>query len=179
MIDHWDYLEAWGDDNIIRFPRSQWIEEFPVPSEAYPDVDFIPIDMSVVFTSYLDGGRFDLYDQINLRLSDDEVMPLIVIGAVPENPDSALFAFEANGGRVVLLGVDEGALELVNSTFKALAEFLFHFARFVDEDTGIDGRARRATKLLEILRGIDEAAFKNPESWWAIALSKLGATSVG
>ncbi|MEU0540669.1 SUKH-4 family immunity protein [Nocardia sp. NPDC005978] len=176
MTTRQQYVDAWGIDNIFEFPRAEFIEEFRAPVESYPEIDFIPTDMSVVFTSYLEGGKYSLYDSINLRIADDEFMPLVIIGAVPSDPDSALFCFDANGGRVVLLGTEAGTLELVNSTFKALSDFLYQFALFIDADTGIDGRAQRASVLFEKLRSIDEAAFKNPESWWTVALTQLGAT---
>ncbi|MGX1804700.1 SUKH-4 family immunity protein [Nocardia sp. NPDC055321] len=176
MIDHQDYIDAWGIDKVFEYPRAEWISEYSAPPEVYPDVDFIPTDMSLFFTSYLEGGRFHLYDRINLRVEDDEYMPLVIVGAIPAEPDSMLFCFEGNDGRVVLLGADSGTLELVNSTFRSLTVFLYHFGRFIDADTGIDSRAQRATSLLEDLRAIDGAAFKDPASWWTVVLAQLGAT---
>lgn len=77
---------------------------------------------------------------------------------------------------MVLLGAGTGTLELVNSTFRSLTLFLYYFGRFIDADTGVDGRAQRAALLLEQLRTIDDPAFKNPASWWTVALAQLGAT---
>lgn len=172
------YLNAWGENNITAFPRSQWVNNFPASVQAYPDVDFIPIDMSVVFTASLEGGRFNLYDRIKIEVGPNEVLILMVIGAVPAAGDSMLFGFDIDGGRIVLLGVDTGTLELVNSSFRALVDFLYAFACFIDEDTGISGRSERATLLRKTLMAVDASAFSSSESWWAVSLSKLGAIAV-
>ncbi|WP_169810650.1 SUKH-4 family immunity protein [Nocardia beijingensis] len=172
---------VWEYDNLIGFPRDQWIEMLSAPVESYPDVNFLPVEMSVVYTAQLDGEDFELFDQLNLRAdgSWDEVLSLLVIGAVPAAPGSMLFGFDVTGGRVVLLGVESGTLELVNSSFRALTEFLYHYACFIDEDTGPVGRAARATTLQSSLVKIDPGAFASRESWWSIALSKLGAPTFG
>lgn len=175
MISREDYLRAWGDDNIIKFPRDQWRRDFTAPPESYPGVDFIPVEMSVVYTAYLQDRKFDLYDRINLELGEGQVLTLLVIGAVPAAPDSMLFGFDVVGGRVVLLGVEDATLELVNSSFRAMTEFLYHFACLVDGDTGGDGRAQRAGELRKVLTAIDPAAFKSHQSWWSAALSEMEA----
>jgi hypothetical protein len=172
MQNRQDYLNAWESDNVIRFPREQWMREFSAPASAYPDIDFIPIEMSVVFTSYL-KGRFDLYANINLNTGPQSSLKLVVIGAVPADRDATLFCFDTASGRILMLGVDKGTLEPVNSDFKSLTEFLYHFALFLDQDTGPSGRAARAAALREELTRIDPSAFADPESWWSIAFMQL------
>lgn len=171
-----DYLKVWGDDNIVTYPRNSWLREFPAQADAYPVTDFIPINASVVFTSDLTDSRFELFDRINLDLGVDEVLTIVVIGAVPADPGAMLFGFEPLDGRVLLLGLEAGTLELVNSSFRTLTEFLYRFACFVDADTGVAGRAQRATELRSALMEIDPAAFTSSESWWSVALAQLGAT---
>ncbi|MFB8282028.1 SUKH-4 family immunity protein [Nocardia colli] len=173
------YIDVWGDDNVVPFPRDQWMSSFRAPVGAYPDVDLLPVDMSAVFTSALDGSRFNLYDRINIEIGPNEVLTLRVIGAVPAATGSMLFGFDVDGGRVVLLGVGEGTLELVNSSLKALVDFLYLFACFIDEDSGVVGRPERATDLRKAFLAIDASALNNPESWWSISLSKLGAKIAG
>jgi hypothetical protein len=124
------YLQAWGSDNTIPFPRDQWMSTYAAPASAYPDIDFLPIDMSAVFTAYL-TGPIELYDPINLEAGAAEPMRLVVIGAVPADPASTLLCFDQATGQVLMLGVKDGTLELVNSTFRALVEFLYHFAQFI------------------------------------------------
>ncbi|WP_051393544.1 SUKH-4 family immunity protein [Glycomyces arizonensis] len=170
MTDSDAYLRAWEPDNVIRFPRDQWMREFAAPAASYPEVDFLPIDMSAVYTSYL-TGRFELYSTINL--GGEETMRLKVIGAVPSDRENMLFCLDTKTGRVLLLGVAEGTLELVNATFKALTEFLYHFALFVDADTGAAGRSLRAKALRATLNAVDPGAFADRESWWSIALMQL------
>lgn len=83
MIGRQDYIDVWGTDNVFEYPRAEWMSEYSAPPEVYLDVDFIPTDMSLFFTSYLEGGRFHLYDRINLRVADDEYMRLVIVGANP------------------------------------------------------------------------------------------------
>ncbi|WP_155829750.1 SUKH-4 family immunity protein [Glycomyces tenuis] len=148
------------------------MSEFTAPANSYPDVDFIPIDMSVVFTSYLDG-RFKLYDDIVLELGSQGSLKLVVIGAVPNDPDSTLFCLDTATGRILMLDVNKGTLEPVNSSFRALTEFLYHFALFVSQDSGLAGRAQRAVTLRSKLTQIDSGAFADPESWWSVAFMQL------
>jgi hypothetical protein len=168
-------LKAWEPENTIPYPREQWLDEFPAPAAAYPAVDFLPIDMSAVFTAYLEGARFDLYSRINLEMGPDGTLALAVIGAVPDDRDDMLFCLDTDSGRILLLGVGDGTLELVNSTFKALTEFLYHFALFIDADTGGFGRAKRAKALRATLNAIDPEALADRESWWNVALMQLGS----
>ncbi|MDA1361744.1 SUKH-4 family immunity protein [Glycomyces luteolus] len=173
MTDSDAYLKAWEPDNVIPFPREAWIGEFKAPKATYPVVDFLPIDMSVVYTAYLEDARFDLYSRINLDMGRDGTLELAVVGAVPDDKDDMLFCLDTGSGQVLLLGVSDGTMELVNSTFKALTEFLYHFALFIDADTGGAGRARRAKVLRGTLNGIDPQALADRESWWSIALMQL------
>ncbi|MEU6251022.1 SUKH-4 family immunity protein [Glycomyces sp. NPDC047010] len=173
MTDADAYLRAWEPDNVVRFPRDQWMREFAAPAASYPDVDFLPVEMSAVYTAYL-TGRFELYTALDL--GGDAGMQLKVIGGVPSDRDGMLFCLDTATGRVLLLGVAEGTLELVNSTFKALTEFLYHFARFVDADSGAAGRPARAKALRATLHAADPAALADPESWWSIALMQLEGT---
>lgn len=175
MTDSDAFLKAWEPDNTIPYPRQHWMDEFAAPAATYPAVDFLPLDMSAVFTAYLEGAQFDLYSRINLEMGPDGTLALAVIGAVPEERDDMLFCLDTDSGQVLLLGVGDGTLELVNSTFKALTEFLYHFALFIDADTGGLGRAKRAKALRATMNAIDPAALADRESWWNVALMQLGS----
>ena len=170
MTENDAYLRAWEPDNVIRFPRNQWMREFEAPAASYPEVDFLPIEMSAVYTSYL-TGQFELYSTVHI--GGEGAMQLKVIGAVPSDRENMLFCLDTETGRVLLLGVAEGTLELVNSTFRALTEFLYHFALFVDADTGAAGRPLRAKALRATLNAVDPGALADRESWWSIALMQL------
>ncbi|WP_205326668.1 SUKH-4 family immunity protein [Glycomyces sp. YM15] len=176
MTDSDAYLKAWESDNVVPYPRDAWIGEFKAPATTYPAVDFLPLDMSVVYTAYLEDARFDLYSRIDLDMGRDGKLALAVVGAVPDDKDDMLFCLDTGSGQILLLGVSDGTLELVNSTFKALAEFLYHFALFIDADTGAAGRAKRAKALRAELTAIDPEAFADRESWWSIALMQLEGT---
>ncbi|MDA1363110.1 SUKH-4 family immunity protein [Glycomyces luteolus] len=172
MRERQTYVQAWGESNVIRFPRDAWIEQFPAPRETYPDVDVIPIEVSVVFTSLL-NGRFDLYSVINLNVGPQSTLQLVVIGAVPADSDNTLFCLDSGTGRVLMLGVSNGTLEPVNATFKQFSEFLYHFAIFVRYDNGKQHRAQRASVLRSQLERIDPSAFADANSWWSVAFTKL------
>ncbi|GAA2272673.1 hypothetical protein GCM10009853_028080 [Glycomyces scopariae] len=167
-----EYVKAWGPDNVVRFPRSRWMREFAAPARAYPDVDLLPVDMSAVYTGYL-TGRHELFSRIDLERGPAVTLRLLVVGAVPADPEATLFCLDTASGRVLMLGVRDGTLELVNASFKALSEFLYHFAEFVNQDTGRAGRARRAAVLRSTLAKIDPAAFADPESWWSVTFTQL------
>ena len=173
MTDSDAYLKAWEPDNTVPYPRAEWLAEFTAPPATFPAIDFLPIDMSVVYTAYLEDARFDLYSRIDLDMGRDGKLQLAVVGAVPEDKDDMLFCLDLDSGQVLLLGVGDGTLELVNSTFKALTEFLYHFALFIDADTGGAGRAGRAKALRAKLKSIDPEALADRESWWSIALMQL------
>jgi hypothetical protein len=167
-----EYVSAWGADNVVRFPRSRWMREFAAPARTYPDVDLLPVDMSAVFTAFL-TGRYELFALVDLERGRSGTLQVLVVGAVPADPEATLFCVDTATGRVLMFGVRDGTLELVNATFKALSEFLFHFALFVDQDTGRAGRARRAAVLRATLTEIDPAAFADPESWWSVTFMQL------
>ncbi|GAA1694645.1 hypothetical protein GCM10009830_48080 [Glycomyces endophyticus] len=167
-----EYVKAWGADNVIRFPRSRWMREFPAPARTYPEVDLLPVDMSAVFTSYL-TGRYELFARVDLERGPAGALQVVVVGAVPADPEATLFCFDTASGRVLMFGAKDGTLELVNASFRTLSEFLFHFALFVNEDTGRAGRARRAAVLRSTLMKIDPAAFADRESWWSMTFMQL------
>lgn len=98
---------------------------------------------------------------------------------MPADRDNMLSCLDTATGRVLLLGVVQGTLEFVNSTFKALTEFLYHFARFVDADSGEDDRPARAKALRATLSAIDPAPLADRESWWSITLMQLEGSLKG
>ena len=174
MPDRAEYLAAWdGEENTVPYPRAVWMETFRLPAEVYPEIDFLPIDMSVVYTAYL-SGQVELYDQVTVQLNEDTPGTFMIVGAVPDDSDM-WFVFDTDTGAIMLIDTDEGALEMVNSTFAHFVDFLYHFGLFIDADEGIEGRAPRAARLRETLMDIDPAAFADPESWWSAAFAQLEA----
>lgn len=172
MASRDEFIQAWGTDNIVTYPRSEWMADFDAPAESYPDIDFLPADMSVVYTSEI-KGQFSRYDRVNLEMGPDGTLQLLIIGAVPADAAATFFGFDAGSGRIYLLGLEGPSLEIVNSSLRTLAEFLYHFAHFIDEDAGLGGRAARAKVLREKLTTIDARAFADSESWWSIAFAQL------
>lgn len=172
MPDRAEYLAAWdGEENTVPYPRRVWMDTFRLPAEVYPRIDFLPIDMSVVYTAYFTGD-VELYDQVTIQIDEDRPEVFMIVGRVPEDANM-WFVFDTDTGAIMLLDNDEPGLELVNSTFAHFVDFLYHFGLFIDADEGIDGRAPRAARLKETLMDIDPAAFADPESWWSAAFAQL------
>lgn len=169
-----DFVTAWEPGNVVRYPKLQWLSALGAPEDSYPEIDFLPIELSVVYTTRV-GGEFKLYDRVNVEAKPGDILSLIVIGAVPSAPESMLFCLDAASGRVALLGVEQGTLEVVNSSLRMLVEFLYHFARFIDEDTGLATRPQRALELRRIFERLDPEALTQPDSWWSMVLAQLGA----
>lgn len=168
-----EYLAAWDAENTVPYPRATWIEVLPAPAAAYPSVDFLPIDLSAVYTSYIQG-EVKLYDQVNVQVAEGRPMRFMLIGAVPADPDT-WFVFNAVTGEVMMLDIEEPSLESVNSSFAKFVDFLYHFGRFIDADTGGSGRAVRAAELRKQLLEIDSAAFADAESWWSAVIHQLSS----
>ena len=171
-----EYWRAWdGEENTVPLPLEHWRERFSAPDSAYPHADFIPIDLTAVFTSYLDG-EIDLYDPVNLESDDgSHVIATVAIGAAPEDED-LLFLFDTDSGEVLLLDMANPIPELVNSSLRDFSRFLYEFALFLDADQGVDGRAARAGELQQRLQNQDPAAFAESDSWWSMAFSELVTT---
>ncbi|WP_067456658.1 SUKH-4 family immunity protein [Actinomadura macra] len=168
-----EYLDAWGRDNTVVYPRQQWMEVLPAPAGAYPDVGFLPVDLSVVFTAFVEG-EVRLYDEVRVQQPGERALRLLLIGVVPENP-AAWFLFDTESGRIMMLDTREPSLEPVNSCLAQFTGFLYECARFIDADTGRRGRGKRAERLRERLMRIDPSAFADPASWWSRMVLQLGA----
>lgn len=173
MSEGVDYIKAWGVENYLVFDRYAWMREFPAPAVAYPDSDTLPMEMSVVFQVGVGSTGLETFDRINLDIVDNESISLIVLGSVPNSDGSMVFGFDISGGRVILLGLDGGTLELVNSSLAKFVEFLYRFALFVDNDRGISSRASRASELRQELTSCDPDAFADRDSWWGVVLGSL------
>ncbi|QXJ24149.1 SUKH-4 family immunity protein [Actinomadura graeca] len=168
-----EYLDAWGRDNTVTYPRQQWMEVLPAPARAYPDVGFLPVDLSDVFTAFIEG-EVQLYDEVRVREPGGGPLRLLLIGVVPGDP-AAWYLFDTETGRVVMLDTRERAMKAVNAALAHFIGFLYEFARFVDADPGRRGRGKRAERLRERFMEIDPAAFTDPGAWWPSVLLRLGA----
>ncbi len=176
MPDGADYINAWGLGNYVVFDRNLWIREFAAPPVAYPDADTLPMELSAVFQIGTGSTGIEAFDRINLDIGDNESVSLIVLGSVPNSDGSMLFGFDIAGGRVILLGLDHGTLELVNTSLAKFVDFLYRFALFIDDDRGISSRPDRARELRIELTACDPDAFVGVDSWWGVVLSSLSAS---
>lgn len=166
------YLELWGEDNTVTPPLAEWKSSFAAPAGTWPEVDLLPIDMSVAFTAYLDG-EYELFDQFEVRYEDEgDSQSFIIIGKQPGTA-TTFFALDPDTGAVHLMDPSDMTLEQVNSTFAAFVQFLYRFAQFVEADEGEETRPARAEVLEKELQGVDPSAFGDREAYWPMIMQLL------
>lgn len=165
------FRALWDEDELIPYPREAWLEGGFSP-DMLPEGDEIPLDVAVVYTGLLDGD-IALYDTIQLTTEDGSLdIRLIVVGAVADNT-SLLYVLDPRTGEILQLDLEQADVQPVNSNFRTFAEFLYHFALFIEADEGKQGRAQRAQELRATLQSIDPPAF-TAEGWWPLVISQLG-----
>ncbi|WP_205326008.1 SUKH-4 family immunity protein [Glycomyces sp. YM15] len=170
MVASARFRSLWGEDEMVPYPREPWTEA-GMPASALPEGDEVPLDVAVVYTAYL-TGNIELYDPVRLTTESNALdIPLIVIGAVPENRD-LLYMLDPKSGEIILFDLTDQDVQGVNSNYRCFIEFLYRFAIFVEEDQGKVGRAERAGELMASLRGIDPNAF-GEDAWWPMVFDQL------
>jgi hypothetical protein len=166
------YLELWGEGNTVPVPVAEWRSKFAAPAASWPEVDLLPIDMSVAFTSYLDG-EYALYDEFEIRYEEEnETQTFLILGKNPGSQTS-FFVLDPDTGVVHLMDPEDMTLETVNASFAAFTRFLYRFAQFVEDDEGEAGRPARAAVLERELKAIDPSAFTRRDTWWNMVMLLL------
>ncbi|MEU5870439.1 SUKH-4 family immunity protein [Glycomyces sp. NPDC047369] len=166
------YLELWGEDNTVAPPVSEWKSSFAAPAGAWPEVDLLPIDMSVAFTAYIEG-EYKLFDQFEVRYEEEgDSQTFIIIGKQPETATN-FFALDPDTGAVHLMDPEDMTLEQVNASFAVFVQFLYRFAQFVEADEGEATRPAKAEVLEGELRALDPSAFGDRESYWPMLMMLL------
>ncbi|MDN3241290.1 SUKH-4 family immunity protein [Glycomyces tritici] len=164
------FRALWSEDEMVPYPRGPWVEA-GMPAPALPEGDEVPLDVAVVYTAYLTGD-LKLYDPIRLTTATGSLdIPLIVIGAVPEDHD-LLYMLDPGTGDVVLFDLTGQEVQGVNSNYRCFVEFLYRFAQFVEADEGKPDRADKASALRESLAAIDQNAFQEG-AWWPMVFDQL------
>ncbi|GAB3220186.1 hypothetical protein GCM10027447_04280 [Glycomyces halotolerans] len=164
------YRSLWGEDRMVPYPKEAWLE-LGFPADALPDGDEVPMEVEVVYTTFLEGD-LEAYDPIQLTTDDGKLdILLIVVGAVQDNPN-LLYALDPKTGEIVQFDLVEHDIQGVNSNFRCFVEFLYHFALFVEGDEGKAGRAERAAELRATLQRIDPNAFQD-DAWWPLVFDQL------
>lgn len=167
-----EYLELWGEDNTVAAPVAEWRSKFGAPAASWPEVDLLPVDMSVAFTSYIDG-RYELFDEFEIRYEEEgDTQTFLVLGKMPETQTS-FFVLDPDTGVVHLMDPEDMTLETVNASFAAFTRFLYVFARFVEADEGEETRPARAEALERELKTIDPSAFERRDNWWNMVVLLL------
>ncbi|MFC4068825.1 SUKH-4 family immunity protein [Actinoplanes subglobosus] len=160
---------VWGPDELFAYPRDKWIAD-GVPAAALPDGDEIPLEVTVVYTAFLDG-EIGMFDILHLTGEDSDLdIKLTVVGAVAEN-HNLLYVLDQRTGEVLQFDLEEQDIQAVNSSFRQFVEFLWKFALFVEADEGKQGRRERALRLSGELRAIDPQAFE-ADAWWPLVIDQ-------
>lgn len=167
-----EYLQLWGQGNTVTVPLAEWRSKFAAPDAAWPEVDLLPIDMSVAFTSHIDG-EYDLFDEFEISYEKEgDSQTFLILGRMPETRTS-FFVLDPNSGVVHLMDPEDMTLETVNATFAAFTRFLYRFAQFVEADEGQETRPARAAVLERELRAVDPVAFGRRDNWWNMVVLLL------
>ncbi|RRS01753.1 SUKH-4 family immunity protein [Glycomyces terrestris] len=166
------YLELWGEDNTVVPPLAEWRSSFSAPSSAWPEVDLLPLDMSVAFTAYLDG-EYELFDQFEVRYEEEGDSQVFVILGKQPGTATNFFALDPDTGIVHLMDPEAVTLEQVNASYAVFMEFLYRFAQFVEADDGEETRPARAEVLEQELRVLDPTAFADREHYWPMLMMLL------
>jgi hypothetical protein len=166
------YLELWGEGNAVSVPLAEWRSKFAAPAASRPEVDVLPIDMSVAFTSAVDG-EYDLFDEFEVHYEEEgDSQTFLILGKMPETRTS-FFVLDPNTGVIHLMDPEDMTLETVNATFAAFTRFLYVFAQFVEADEGQATRPARAEVLEMQLKAIDPSAFARRDNWWNMVVLLL------
>jgi hypothetical protein len=167
-----EYLQLWGDDNTVAVPLDEWKSEYSAPAETWPEVDLLPVDMSVAFTSYLDG-QYELFAQFEVRYEEEgDSQTFIVLGKLPHT-ETSFFVLDPDTGVIHLMDPSDMTLEEVNASYAVFVRFLYRFARFVEADEGEETRPARAEVLEKELKAMDASAFAQRDNWWSMVILLL------
>jgi SUKH-4 immunity protein len=166
----YDQIAALWDSEVIHFPVDR-VDYVNVGPEVFPPNGVLPIDIPVIFTALIDGD-IQLFDVLEIQVGDDRPTNFIVLGRVPED-EQLYFCLNGDTGEVILLDQATPTIELVNATFALFVEFLYRVGQLIATDPGGAERAARAAAIRDGLRGLDPAAFADPESWWSTAFDEL------
>ncbi|WP_306363109.1 SUKH-4 family immunity protein [Nocardia sp. CC227C] len=167
------YYKAWmGGGGCFAMPLAEWREEASALEDSYPTIDSLPFQVSYLYTSVMQH-ELDLFSRVHLHSGDEEEkIPAVLIGAVPDDQD-VLFLFDLKAGTVINIDLQEPIPEVVNSSLRQFALFLYELSLYFSVDEGESHCAERAASLRRRLREIDPQAFTDPDSWWSIALGVL------
>lgn len=175
-VSYDELLDLWGAENIIHFPVSSLLDVIEFGPESLPPDGAMPMDVPILFTAAVADDDLELFSQLQVEAGHLPPLRLIVIGAVPDDPD-LLFTVDAESGAVLMVDPKESTIEAVNSSFALFVEFLYRLGRLIENDPGGAERAAQAAAIREDLRAADPAAFEDPESWWSAAFLQLSASA--
>lgn len=164
------FRSLWSEDEMVPYPRDRWMAQ-GFPASALPPGDEVPTDVAVVYTADMTGD-VKLFDTIQLSTENGKLdIRLIVLGTVAED-QSLLYVLDPKSGDILQFDTADNDFQGVNSNYRTFVEFLYHFAIFIEEDQGKEGRAERAGELMASLRGIDPNAF-DEDAWWPMVFRQL------
>jgi hypothetical protein len=173
MASHGEFVEIFGEENIETMDYREALrigldeEDALILSHVG-----LPRNCGALFTTEVEGSP-PLFAVRNF--SDDGVNRAVILGG-PRDDQKMRYFLNVRDGFVGLIAFhDEPRGEVVNSTLSDFLEFLYRIARR-DVSPAPESAAERvqdADQLAEILIDRDPHAFREPDTWWSIAITKI------
>ncbi|MFB6712919.1 MULTISPECIES: SUKH-4 family immunity protein [unclassified Streptomyces] len=134
----------------------------------------LPRDIGTAFTTELEGSP-GLFSVQPLDTPDGTSNAAIFLGA-PGRKQMMRYFLDVKNSLVVLCSLDDAnpAAEVINSSFSNFVDFIHHIGVFYQaEGMSPDEERRSADELAEHLRERDPYAFREPKTWWSMAISTI------
>ncbi|WP_326710589.1 SUKH-4 family immunity protein [Streptomyces sp. NBC_01474] len=173
MASHGELVEIFGESNIEKMGYREALrigldeEDALVLSHVG-----LPRNCGALFTTEVDASP-PLFTVRNF--SDDGSNRAVILGGPRDDPKMRYF-LNVRDRFVGLIALrDEPRGEVVNSTLADFVEFLYHIARrdVSPAPASAAEGVQDADQLAEILIDRDPHAFREPDTWWSIALTQI------
>ncbi|MFB7495715.1 SUKH-4 family immunity protein [Streptomyces sp. NPDC056161] len=173
MASHGELVEIFGERNIETFDYREALrigldeEDALILSHVG-----LPKNCGALFTTEVEGSP-PLFAVRNF--SDDGANRAVILGGPRDDPKMRYFLNVRDSFVGLIAFHDEPRGEVVNSTLGDFVEFLYRIARRdVSPTPGSSAEGvRDADELAEILIDRDPHAFREPDTWWSIAIKQI------
>ncbi|MFC9609612.1 SUKH-4 family immunity protein [Streptomyces sp. NPDC056938] len=173
MASHGELVEIFGESNIEKMGYREALrigldeEDALVLSHVG-----LPRNCGALFTTEVDASP-PLFTVRNF--SDDGSNRAVILGGPRDDPQMRYFLNVRDRFVGLIAFHDEPRGEVVNSTLADFVEFLYHIARRDVSPASASAAegVQDADQLAEILIDRDPHAFREPDTWWSIALTQI------
>ncbi|MEU5536821.1 SUKH-4 family immunity protein [Streptomyces sp. NPDC020362] len=173
MASHEELVEIFGEENIDRMPYRKALQVGLSEEDALVVSHVgLPRNCGALFTTSVEGSP-PLFAVRNF--SDDGANRALILGGPRDDPKMRYFLNVRDRFVGLIVFGDEPRGEVVNSTLGDFVEFLFHIARRdvspapASAAEGIHDADQLAAALIDR----DPHAFREPDTWWSIALQQI------